>query len=74
MSTHWPGLVFVVGLPTAVVVAFSYLISPWLLLVLLVGLPPFNNLHRFLGGLLQPFLFAKQQMDIILGPSLSVVV
>ncbi len=65
---YWPGLLLLLTI-VAVVVALAVLKSAWFLLILLVGLPPINNLHNLLAGFLQPLLLGPQQVEVTLEES-----
>lgn len=64
-ARQWRGLLIIVAPSLAVVVGLSYLVSPWFLLILLLPIP-FENLHRFIAGLVQPLFFARQHMEVVI--------
>lgn len=61
---NWPGLLVMLAVP-AVVVILAVLKSRWFLMILLLP-PMFNNLPRFVAGLVNSLLLGSQRMDIVI--------
>lgn len=62
---YWPGLLILLAV-VAGVVALAVLKSPWFLVILLLGIPPLNNLHWFVAGFVNPLLFRTLHMDVVI--------
>ncbi len=60
---YWQGLLML-GVVVAGVIVLAVLKSLWFLLILLIGVPPLNNLHRLLAGLVNPLVFGPLRMDV----------
>ncbi len=61
-AAGWPGLLLAVAFAAVPAALFSR----WFLLLLLVGLPPFTWVQRFLAGLMRALFIRTVHMDIVI--------